>query len=187
MESLGSLIPAPALEHPGLLAPPVTEALKSLAGASAVGVAAIDSSLSDTAAFCKHYGIGMAQAANCIVLKAKTGGYAALVVLGSTRADVNGVARREVGAKVSFAPMEEAVRETGMEYGAITPIGLPASWPILIDKVVADAPRLVIGSGLRSSKLILPDALLASLPNARVVDDLAIKEVRPPLFTKAQA
>src|SRR3989338_328802 len=74
MESLGSLIPAPALEHPGLLAPPVTEALKSLAGASAVGVAAIDSSLSDTAAFCKHYGIGMAQAANCIVLKAKTGG-----------------------------------------------------------------------------------------------------------------
>lgn len=173
MEGIGSLVVAPALEHPELLAGPVAQALGALAGAGDVGVAEIDASLSDTAAFCEHYSIEMNQAANCIVLKAKNGGYAALVVLGSTRADVNGTARREVGAKVSFAPMDEAVKEAGMEYGAITPIGLPAAWPVLIDKAVADAPRVVIGSGLRSSKLILPGALFASLPNARIVEGLA--------------
>ncbi|HEY4523105.1 MAG TPA: YbaK/EbsC family protein [Candidatus Paceibacterota bacterium] len=174
MEGIGSLTAAPALERPELLASPVSQALGALVGAGGVGVAEIDPTLSDTAAFCEHYGIGMEQAANCIVLKAKNGGYAALVVLGSTRADVNGTARREVGARVSFAPMDEAVKETGMEYGAITPIGLPAAWPIFIDKAVADSPRIVIGSGLRASKLILPGTLLAPLPNARVIDDLSI-------------
>lgn len=173
MEPFGSLEPRPATEYPELVAPPVAAALAALPATSEVGVAQIDPALSDTAAFCEHYGIEMSQAANCIVLKAKNGGYAALAVLGSTRADVNGAARREVGAKVSFAPMDEAVQETGMEYGAITPIGLPASWPILIDKAVADAPRVVIGSGLRGSKLILPGALLATLPTARVVEGLA--------------
>ena len=173
MEPFGSLEPLPATEHPELVAPPVAVALVALPAANEVGVAQIDPALSDTAAFCAHYGIAMEQAANCIVLKAKSGGYAALVVFGSTRADVNGAARREVGAKVSFAPMEEAVAQTGMEYGAITPVGLPPTWPILVDKAVADAPRVVIGSGIRSSKLILSGALLASLPSARVVTGLA--------------
>ena len=164
-----------ALSRPDLLASPVAEALDALPDRDAVGVVAIDATLSDTAAFCAHYGIGMQEAANCIVLKPKNGNhtYVAMMVLGSTRADVNGAARREIGAKVSFAPMEEAVRETGMEYGAITPVGLPSSWPILVDKAVADAPRVVIGSGIRASKLVVSGAFLASLPNARVVDDLA--------------
>ena len=60
-----------------------------------------------------------------------------------------------------------------MEYGGITPLGLPAGWPVLVDAAVADTPHLVIGSGVRHSKLILPGKLLASLPGARVIDGLA--------------
>ena len=64
---------------------------------------------------------------------------AACVVLSTTRVDVNGVVRRRLGArKASFAPMDLAVGETGMEYGGITPIGLPASWPVLVDAAVVD-------------------------------------------------
>ena len=179
MQHLGSLTLVSALEHPELLGGKVVEALRRWSetiDVSAIGAAQIDPSLSDTAAFCEYYGIGMHESANCIILKPKSGDgarYAALMVLGSTRADVNNKARQEIGAKVSFAPMDEAVKESGMEYGAITPIGLPASWPILVDKAVADAPRVVIGSGIRSSKLILPGALLATLPNARVIEGLA--------------
>lgn len=171
MESFGSLELRTASEHPELLALPVTRAL---AGTAGIAVAAIDPTLSDTVAFCGHYGIGMHEAANCIVLKPKAGEhpYVAMMVLGSMKADVNGVAKREIGARVSFAPMEEAVRETGMEYGAITPIGLPSSWPILVDKAVADAPRVVIGSGMRGSKLVVSGAFLASLPNARIIENL---------------
>ena len=68
--------------------------------------------------------------------------------------------------------MEQAVIQTGMEYGAITPIGLPAEWSILIDKAVADSPRVIIGSGIRKSKLAVPGSVLASLPNAQVLEGL---------------
>ena len=51
-----------------------------------------------------------------------------------------------------------------MEYGGITPIGLPDSWPVLVDDLVAKSPTVVIGSGIRGSKLWLPGHLLAELP-----------------------
>ena len=95
------------------------------------------------------------------------------MILGSTRADVNGLARRTLDArKVSFAPMEQAVAQTGMEYGAITPVGLPADWSILIDKAVADSEYVIIGGGVRKSKIVVPGNFLASLPNAQVLEGL---------------
>jgi prolyl-tRNA editing enzyme YbaK/EbsC (Cys-tRNA(Pro) deacylase) len=94
-------------------------------------------------------------------------------VLATTRADVNGTVRRQLDVrKASFAPVELAVAETGMEYGGITPLGLPASWPIFVDAAVAAAPRVVIGSGVRRSKLIVPGAMLGRLPGAVVLDGL---------------
>ena len=60
-----------------------------------------------------------------------------------------------------------------MAYGGITPVGLPAGWPILIDRAVADSPELVIGSGIRGGKLLVTGTLLAALPGAEVVDGLA--------------
>jgi prolyl-tRNA editing enzyme YbaK/EbsC (Cys-tRNA(Pro) deacylase) len=69
--------------------------------------------------------------------------------------------------------MDDAVELTGMEYGGITPIGLPADWPVLIDPAVLDPESVVIGSGLRRSKLLLSPKLLTELPRADVVEDLA--------------
>jgi prolyl-tRNA editing enzyme YbaK/EbsC (Cys-tRNA(Pro) deacylase) len=95
-------------------------------------------------------------------------------VLATTRADVNGVVRRHLDArKASFAPMDDAVEHTGMEYGGITPIGLPADWPVLVDAAVVLAGTVVIGSGIRGSKLQLPGEALAELANAVVLEGLA--------------
>jgi prolyl-tRNA editing enzyme YbaK/EbsC (Cys-tRNA(Pro) deacylase) len=69
--------------------------------------------------------------------------------------------------------METAVSETGMEYGGITPVGLPAGWPLLVDSAVAEAPYLVVGSGARRGKLIVPGKVLAALPGAVVLEGLA--------------
>ena len=60
-----------------------------------------------------------------------------------------------------------------MEYGGITPIGLPDGWPVLIDPAVLEQQSVVIGSGLRRSKLLLPPKLLTELPGADVVEGLA--------------
>jgi prolyl-tRNA editing enzyme YbaK/EbsC (Cys-tRNA(Pro) deacylase) len=69
--------------------------------------------------------------------------------------------------------MDEAVALTGMEYGGITPIGLPADWPILVDSRVIEQPAIVIGSGVRRSKIVLPGAALEQYPGVHVLEGLA--------------
>lgn len=170
---------APAADRPELLADPVTDALKALAppAAERILAAPIDPELADTAAFCDHYGVPLAASANCVVTLGKRAGeerFAAVVVLATTRADVNGVVRRHMDVrKISFAPMDTATGLTAMEYGGITPIGLPADWPILIDAAVLAAGPVVIGSGRRASKIVLDGAALADLPGAAVIEGLA--------------
>lgn len=167
----------PAADRPDLLAPPVRAALSANAvPAAETGVAEIDPGLADTAAFCEQYGVSMEESANCVIVAGRRGGettLAACVLLATTRADVNGLIRRHLGVrKASFAPTEVAVAATGMEYGGITPVGLPDGWPLLIDAAVAAAPRIVVGSGLRRSKLSIPGAALAALSRAEVLSDL---------------
>jgi prolyl-tRNA editing enzyme YbaK/EbsC (Cys-tRNA(Pro) deacylase) len=172
-----------ALERPDLLAPPVEAALRTLPWADQVQVAAIDASLADTAQFCAAYGIELADSANCVIIAGRRGGevsYAACMVTATTRADVNGVVRQRLGArKASFGPVDVVTELTGMEFGGITPVGLPGSWPVLVDELVAKNPRVVIGSGIRGSKLWLAGSLLASLPGAEVLPGLGL-EAGPP-------
>ena len=176
---IGRLDAVPALERQDLLAPPVAAALTRLSGlipADQVGVAEIDPELADTAAFCQQYGVEPAVSANCVVVAGRRDGQvrmAACMVLATTRADVNGLVKRELDVrKASFAAMESAVELTGMEYGGITPIGLPDDWPVFVDAAAAAPPWVVIGSGLRRSKLTLPGAALARLPSAAVLAGL---------------
>lgn len=176
---LGTLVAVPALDRPDLLGDPVALALKALdpADAALVGVAEIDPDLADTAAFCAAYSSPLDGSANCVVVAGRRGQdtrHAACLVLATTRADVNGLVRRHLQArKASFAPMDDAVARTGMSYGGITPIGLPEDWPLLVDAAVAVAQAVVIGSGVRHSKLALPGELVARLPGAEVIEGLA--------------
>ena len=160
-----------------LLAEPVAAALRGWPGAADVLAAPIDAELADTAAFCERYGVDLLDSANCVIIAGRRGdttSYAACMVLATSRADVNGVVRRRLEArKASFAPMDDAVALSGMEYGGITPIGLPAGWPILVDTAVLARQVVVIGSGVRRSKLAVPSRLLAELPHAEVIDGLA--------------
>ncbi len=178
--SMGKLDFVPATSLLDLLGETVAAALTSPQWphpADAIGVAEIDPSLSDTAAFCEQYDILATESANCVVISGKREGetrFAACVVLATTRADVNSVARRALDVrKASFAATDVATAQTGMEYGGITPIGLPTQWPILVDAAVAAAPQVIIGSGVRRSKLALSGQTLANLPGTVVVEGLA--------------
>jgi prolyl-tRNA editing enzyme YbaK/EbsC (Cys-tRNA(Pro) deacylase) len=177
LPTLGTLQPLPALSREDLLAAPVVAALAGWSNRDEVAVFEIDPDLADTAALTAAYSLPMTASANCVVVAGRRGGeerVAACVVRADTRADVNNVVKRAMDVrKASFLPMDRAVAETGMEYGGITPIGLPRDWPILVDARVAATPHVIIGSGVRHSKLALPGAALAELPNATVVEDLA--------------
>src|SRR6478735_4832942 len=133
----------PALDHLDLLGAPVAKALVDWSYADRVLVAEIDPELADTAAMSEAYGFSMLDSANCVVVSGKRAG------------------------------VERAVEESGMEYGGITPFGIPSAWRLLVDERVTGIERACVGSGVRHSKLFLPGALLAELPGAEVLSDLA--------------
>lgn len=178
----------PAAHAPELLAAPVAAALAALPAevVARIRVAEIDAALADTAAFCEAYGVGLDASANCIVVAGRRGettSYAACVVLATTRADVNGTVRRLLDARrASFAPMDDAVALTGMEYGGVTPIGLPEGWRLLVDSRVREVPEAIVGAGIRGAKIALPGEVLCALPGAEVIDGLAVP-VPPPSAT----
>ncbi|MFI5965753.1 YbaK/EbsC family protein [Streptomyces asoensis] len=173
---------APATDRLDVLTGPVADALRHWSGSvPAERIVHVDTEpeWADTAVFVEHYGRELLErSANCVVVAGKRGAVttlAACVVLSTTRVDVNGVVRRRLDArKASFAAMDTAVGETGMEYGGITPIGLPAGWPVLVDPAVVDLPYVLVGSGRRRGKLLVPGEALAELPGAVTVPGLGI-------------
>lgn len=180
--TIGTLTWLPALAHPELLAEATRVALAAWAqtspeAASEVFVAEVDPTLSDTSAMSEAYQIPMSQSVNCVLVTGKREGTertAAVAVRASTRADINGAVKTLLDVrKASFAPVDRAVADSGMEYGGITPIGLPDSWPVLLDAGAREG-WIVIGSGVRRSKIALPGHLLATAPGVRVIDDLAV-------------
>lgn len=175
---LGTLKTVPALERTDLLAPSVATALEAWPRADAVAVAEIDPDLADTAALTAAYDLLLSASANCVVVSGRRGGeerIAACVVRADTRADVNNLVKRTLDVrKASFLPVDRAVEETGMEYGGITPVGLPAGWRVLVDASVVDIEVAIIGSGVRRSKLLLSGSDLAALPGVEVLEGLGV-------------
>ena len=174
----GTLTWVPALQRPDLLAEPVRRALENLPRAAEVRVAEIDPELADTAAMTEAYELPLEASVNCVLVAGKRAGeerVAACAIRATTRADVNSTVRRLLDVrKASFWPTDRAVEASGMEYGGITPVGLPPEWRLLVDAAVAAGGPAIVGSGVRRSKLLLPGDLLAALPAAEVVDGLGL-------------
>jgi prolyl-tRNA editing enzyme YbaK/EbsC (Cys-tRNA(Pro) deacylase) len=147
----------------------------ALAGHGEYELFPCDPELADTAAFCAAYGFAPEDSANTIVVVGKGNPplYAACVVLATHRLDVNRAVKGRFGRKSSFAAAEETKALTGHEIGGVTVFGLPAGLPIWVDGAVMARPRIVLGGGSRSWKVIAPSSILLTLPNVEVVAGLA--------------
>ena len=134
-----------------------------------------DPALADTAAFCAAYGFDPADSANTIVVvgKGSPPAYAACVLLATHRLDVNRAVKARFGRKSSFASGEETQAITGHALGGVTVFGLPADLPIWVDAAVMGRPRIVLGGGSRSWKVIAPPSILRTLPGVEIVEGLA--------------
>ncbi|UZN01638.1 YbaK/EbsC family protein [Cellulomonas sp. S1-8] len=189
--ALGTLTWERAVDRPDLLAASTHAVISGWAVvepavADAVLVAAIDPDLADTAAMTDAYDLPLSASVNCVLVAGRREGVeriAACLVRATTRADVNNAVKRLLDVrKASFLPMDRATQESGMEYGGITPLGLPVGYRVLADAAVADTGAaddgtgglVVIGSGVRRSKIALPGSLLVRAPGVEVVQELAI-------------
>ena len=136
-----------------------------------------DPAMADTAEFCRHYQVPQENSANTILVKSKTGEakFAVCVLLANCRLNVNHVVRKKLGArKVSFASADETREMTNMEIGGVTPISLPDSLPIWIDSQVMEKEYIILGGGNRSSKLKVSPKIFHVIPQAEIVEDLAL-------------
>lgn len=135
-----------------------------------------DPDFADTAAFCERYGVDPRDSANTILVASKRppGRIAACVVLAVSRLDVNRKVCELLDVKkASFASAEATMQATGMQIGGVTPFGLPEDMPLFIDAAVLDRPEVVVGAGSRSAKIRVAPEVLAGLPSAQVIVDLA--------------
>ena len=165
-----------ALDYPDLMSPTVNAMLCNL-DAQNSQVALIDSQFSGGKEFCSQYGFLESEGVVCIVVEAIRGdnkSYAMCVASVGHKLNFNSVVRKTLGVRrVSLAPLDYVLKKTKMEYGSITAIGLPQSWPVLIDQDVLKPLQIIIGSGLKKSKLKISTEFLQKLPNVKIVENLA--------------
>lgn len=165
-----------AMDRLDLVSPSVANFLRSWNSATSLSellVAEIDPNYAGSTAFCEHYNVPLNEGVNCVIVEAIRGDkrtLAACVAPVDCRIDFNGIVRKILDArKVSFASIDEVLKKTNMEYGSVTPLGLPSNWPILLDERIINSSRIIIGSGLVNTKLCIPGQMLAELPNVIIV------------------
>lgn len=169
------LRPVSAIQRADLLPEPVISAIRSYLPEAEVFE--VDPEHADTETLCGVYDLPLEVMGNAVLVLGRRGDQekrACCLTLAHRRVDVNGVVRKRMDArKASFAPIDVAVAESGMEYGGITPLGLPADWPVWVDRAVAEAELVCIGAGIRGAKLLVPGSALLRLPGAELVEGLA--------------
>jgi prolyl-tRNA editing enzyme YbaK/EbsC (Cys-tRNA(Pro) deacylase) len=127
----------------------------------------------DTDVFCANYGIPRENAANTILVAAKTEPrqYFACLVTATMKLDVNHKISKLIGIKrLSFASAEETKELTGQLIGGVTVFGLPDSVPLYIDANVMERDYIIVGGGNRSTKIKLAPEYLTRLQRATVAD-----------------
>jgi prolyl-tRNA editing enzyme YbaK/EbsC (Cys-tRNA(Pro) deacylase) len=127
----------------------------------------------DTDVFCANYDIPRDNAANTILVAAKTEPrqYIACLVTATMKLDVNHKISKLIGIKrLSFASAEETKEVTGQLIGGVTVFGLPDSVPLYIDAHVMEREYIIVGGGNRSTKIRMAPEHLTRLQRATVAD-----------------
>ena len=166
----------PVVESPSLVSRSVFELGNKLKGREIL-VAEIDPQFMGGKELCEHYGVDPNEGANCVIVEAVKGNisdFVAIVIPVGYRADLNGFVKKYLNARrVSLAPLEKVLEITGMEYGSITPFGLPSSWKVLIEKSLMEQEKIIVGGGKQISKLLLPTSVFYELSNTEVLEGLS--------------
>ena len=143
-------------------------------------VAKIDSKYADGEKLCDKYKIDRKIGFNCLIVECKRNGiikYCALIVPIGYKYNMGSVVRKHMNSRVvSVAPLDFVLEKTNMEYGSITPIGLPSDWKILVDSLIKEQTNIIIGGGLVNSKISLPTSIFLKLPNVEILEGIA-KEI----------
>ena len=137
----------------------------------------IDPDFADTAEFCEKYGYTLEGSGNTIIVASKRGAkkYCACIVQGSARLDVNKTVKKLMGvSRASFASAEETMELTGMLIGGVTAFALPEDMSVYADQKLLEQESIILGSGSRSSKIMIAPEEISKIPGAQFIDGLSL-------------
>src|SRR5262249_58683191 len=96
--------------------------------------------------------------------------YAACVVQGTRRLDVNHAVRRLMAvSKVSFATADETKALTGMMIGGVTVFALPADLAIYVDDKLMALDWVILGGGSPPTQIRNPPQVFPPPPRAAIL------------------
>lgn len=125
--------------------------------------------------FCEKYDVDPKMGLKCLIVEAfKKDGNELIALMVPINYKYNmALIRKKLGAReVSVAKEEEVIKITEMECGSITGIGLPKEMKKFVDSVIFENYYIMMGSGLKKSKLYFPSKYLLQVANLEVIEGL---------------
>ncbi|WP_029759298.1 MULTISPECIES: YbaK/EbsC family protein [Fusobacterium] len=142
-----------------------------------VKVAEINPDFADGQLLSENYDVPLEIELNCIIVEGKRKDeiiYSAVVVPYGKKLNTGSPMKKLLNvSKISFAPLEYVLNETKMEFGSVTPIGLPTEWYILVDEAVFNQDKVIIGGGYVKSKICVPSDIFKELPNVIISNEIS--------------
>lgn len=112
----------------------------------------------------------LSEVAKSLVLKTKEGKFVQVVIAASEKVDSKKLRQVLQTKKTKFASREELLEITGLEPGAIPPLGNLFQLPVYIDKSLVDQQSVVFNAGTNCDSIRLRTSDLLSLFPAKVVE-----------------
>ncbi len=111
------------------------------------------------------------QVVRSIVFRTGPGDFVMVLVSGRRQIPWPAIRQHLGRSHMTMATEEEVLQATGYQRGAVSPFGLPAPMPVLIDRSVLAQEIISLGAGVRSTAVILAvEDLLKALPEGQMVN-----------------
>lgn len=87
-----------------------------------------------------------------------------------TEVDLRALARHSGNKRVEMVPQREVLALTGYVRGAVTPLGIPRSYPVFIEETAVLWETIGISAGAKGMELTLAPDDLVAITSAELVD-----------------
>ena len=95
------------------------------------------------------------QVVRSIVFRLSEGEYAMALIAGPTQVSWSALRQHFKQPRLTIASPEEVKQVTGFQIGAVSPFGILAPLPILVDESVLAQPAVSLGSGVRGTAIMI--------------------------------
>lgn len=100
------------------------------------------------------------QIVRTILFRLSQDNYVLVLIAGPQQVDWKALRRHLGQSRVTMASQDEVLQMTGYKVGAVSPFGLPQPISVLVDESVLAQEEISIGSGVRSTTVIIKTAVL---------------------------